>query len=101
MNISRDNYYTDRVSKKNKKLVYGVIDNQPLPKEYQNYELDKRYNNHYYFLIANLLQPNVREMFSIEYLDSNSMDLILASEIEIELYRAAELVSNYQEINTL
>ncbi|MGK0607294.1 hypothetical protein [Enterococcus gilvus] len=99
MIITRNGYFKKRSSNGTEK-IYKAIDNQPLPEEYQNSETDKRYKYHYYFLIADLSEPDVRKIFSMEYLDSASIDFVSASKSDIELYKAAELISDYQEKNS-
>ncbi|MEQ6207352.1 hypothetical protein [Enterococcus mundtii] len=99
MDIIKGSYYKQK--DKNQNLIYQAIDSQPLPERYRDRENEERYKNDQPFLIVDLLEKDISKMFFGKTLNTKQINFIPATEEEIKLYQAAELIYCFQEMYML
>lgn len=99
MDIIKDHYY--KIKGKNQNLIYQAMENQPLPEKYRDKENEELYKNDQPFLIINLLEKDIRKMFFGKTLNTKKLNFIAATEEEIKLCKAAELIYSFQEMYML
>lgn len=99
MSISKGNYY--KIKGKNQNIIYQAIENQPLPEKYRDKENEELYKNDQPFLIINLLEKDISKMFFGKTMNTKKFNFIAATEKEIKLCKAAELIYSFQEMYML